>query len=505
MAVQIHSTARSYCELLESIGTRRVLRSILVVFWMATASAAAPAAQQAPWSALRALQADGARVSATVESLSGPSIHESLNAQQRLSPASITKVVVAATALDVWPADKSFETRVMINGRIRDGRVDGDLILNCDGDATLDHRDLWTLAGQVRASGVRMVSGDVIAAPPFGPLGCDNMDRCAALVSSDSTYDVPLSGLAVDFGAWCVEVQPTSAGQPAQLRACGGSALPIPVEGIIKTGGAKSKENFWLSRHTKDGIDTMRVGGTVSPGDRREVLRAMSDPALGAALLLRQMLTELGVKFGGSARVHYGPPVQADSTLARVHGLSLREQLGRMLRYSNNYIADLLTLNIAAARAPQPPRQLGEAAAILAGQMVRNAPAGTQPPTLYSGSGLTPENAVSAAEMVSLLRAQYHNAATFPAFYGGLVVPGQAPFAFLRGGSREWRERVALKTGTMNDPVSVCAVAGYLRRRDGGWMAFAIMVNGSDKRKHVPLYKAMEAIRSDIDALLDRY
>nr|WP_293250168.1 D-alanyl-D-alanine carboxypeptidase/D-alanyl-D-alanine-endopeptidase [Panacagrimonas sp.] len=424
----------------------------------------------------------------------------------RLSPASITKVVVAATALDVWPADKSFETRVMINGRVRDdGKIDGDLILNGDGDATLDHRDLWTLAGQVRAAGVRSVSGDLVAAPPFGPLGCDNMDRCAALLSSDSTYDVPLSGLAVDFGAWCVEVQPTSAGQPAQLRACGGSALPIAVEGSINTGSAKSKENYWLSRHTKDGVDTLRVGGTVSPGDRREVLRAMSDPALGAALLLRQMLRELGVKFGGGARVHYGPPVQADSTIAKVNGLALREQLGRMLRYSNNYIADLLTLNIAAARAPQPPRQLGEAAAILAGHMVRNAPAGTKPPTLYSGSGLTPENAISADEMVSLLQTQYRDAATFPAFYGGFVVPGQAPFAFLRGGSRDWRERVALKTGTMNDPVSVCAVAGYLRRRDGGWMAFAILVNGGEKRKHVPLYKAMEAIRSDIDDLLDRY
>jgi D-alanyl-D-alanine carboxypeptidase/D-alanyl-D-alanine-endopeptidase (penicillin-binding protein 4) len=461
---------------------------------------------QSSWSALRALQKDGARISASVESLTGSALHDSLNAQQRLSPASITKVVVAATALDVWPADKSFETRVMVNGRVKsNGKVDGDLILNGDGDSTLDHRDLWTLAGQVRASGVRSVTGDVVAAPPYGPLGCDNQDRCAALQVSDSTYDVPLSGLAVDFGAWCIDVEPTTAGEPAELRACGGSALPIAVEGSITTGSAKSKENFWLSRYTKEGTDILRVGGTVSPGERRQVLRAMSDPALGAALLLRQMLSELGVKVGGSARVYYGPPVQADSTIAKVDGLALREQLGRMLRYSNNYIADLLTLNIAAARAPHPPRQLGEAATILAGHMVRNAPDGASPPVLYSGSGLTPENAISAADMVSLLEAQYRDAATFPAFYGGFVVPEQAPFAFLRGGSRDWRERVALKTGTMNDPYSVCSVAGYLRRKDGGWMAFAILVNGSDSRKHVPLYKAMEAIRKDIDALLDRY
>ena len=471
---------------------------------LATASARA-SAEQLSWTALRALQKDGARVSAVVESLSGPSLDESLNSQTRLSPASITKIVVAASALDVWPADKSFETRVMLNGTLRDGKVDGDLILNGDGDATLDHRDLWTLAGQVRAAGVRSVSGDIVASPPFGPLGCDNEDRCKALAVSDSTYDVPLSGLAVDFGAWCVDVLPTTAGQPAQLRACGGSALPIAVEGNITTARPKQKENFWLVRHTRDGVDSLRVSGVVGAGDRREVLRAMSDPALGAALLLRQMLVELGVKVAGHVRVEYGPPKQADSSIARVNGLALREQLGRMLRYSNNYIADLLTLNIAAARAPQPPKQLGDAAAILAGHMVRNAPAGTSPPTLFSGSGLTPENALSAADMVALLKKQYRNSATFPAFYGGMVVPGQAPFAFLRGGSRDWQERVALKTGTMNDPVSVCAVAGYLRGRDGGWMAFAILINGGEKRRHVPLYKSMEAIRKDIDALLDRY
>ena len=88
---------------------------------------------------------------------------------------------------------------------------------------------------------------------------------------------------------------------------------------------------------------------------------------------------------------------------------------------------------------------------------------------------------------------------------GGLVVPRQAPFAFLRMGSAAWLDRVALKTGTMDDPHSVCGVAGYLRKKDGGWIAFTTIVNGGPRMKHVPLYKAMEAIRNDVDALLARY
>jgi len=477
---------------------------LVQAFWPIHVQAAQP--HQPGWTALQGLQRDGARVSAVVQNLTGAELYETLNAKTRLSPASITKLVVAATALEVWPADKSFETRVMLNGRVHpDGRATGDLILSGDGDATLDHRDLWTLAGQVRAAGIRSVSGSLVANPTYGPLGCDNVDRCEALESSDTAFNTPLSALAVDFGTWCVEVIPTTSGEPARLRACGGTPLPVAVEGSIKTGGARAKESFWIARSTAEGGDVLKVGGVIAPGDSKEVYRAMSDPAMGAAQLLRQMLVELGVSVAGPTRVQYGPPTQADSVLARVQGVALREQLSRMLRYSNNYVADLLTLNIAAARAPKPPSQLSEASLTLTGALTRNATSGSSSPRLFSGSGLTPENEISAAEMVSMLDYQYRNTATFPAFYGGLVVPAQAPFAFLRGGSRDWQNRVALKTGTMNDPVSVCAVAGYLRRKDGGWMAFAILINGSDAKRHVPLYKSMEAIRADIDGLLARY
>ena len=126
-------------------------------------------------------------------------------------------------------------------------------------------------------------------------------------------------------------------------------------------------------------------------------------------------------------------------------------------------------------------------------------------PRIYSGSGLTPENRLSAAEMVAMLGAQYRDTETFPAFLGGMVVPRQAPYGFLRRGNAAWLDRVALKTGNMNDPRSVCAVAGYLRRSDGGWMAFAILVNGSERLRRVPMYKAMEAIREDVQDLLARY
>ena len=58
----------------------------------------------------------------------------------------------------------------------------------------------------------------------------------------------------------------------------------------------------------------------------------------------------------------------------------------------------------------------------------------------------------------------------------------------------------------MDDPHSVCGMAGFMRKKDGGWISFAIIVNGGKtQNRHVPLYKALEAIRTDVEALLKRY
>lgn len=463
----------------------------------------------ADFTALKKLQSEGALVTASIYDLDKHELVQTLNPEQRLAPASVTKIAIAAAALDAWPADKAFQTRLLGMGAVKSGRLVGDLVLQSEGDATLDHQSLWLLVAQLRGAGVEAIEGRLLVNPPYGPLGCDNIDRCDALEKSDTAYNVPLAAVGIDYGTWCTSVQAGAIGEAAQLRGCGTSRLPVPVEGSINTVAANGKNTFWIERTTAEGQDTLRVGGAIPLGMDQRVFRAMSNPALGAGQTLREMLVEMGIKIGREVAVVYGPLAGSSHVLAQTEGLALREQLGRMLRYSNNYIADLLTLNLGAARLAKPPSQLGEAAKALADFVAstRGASKGSKPrpPQLFSGSGLTPENELSADDLIGLLDHQYHDTRNFPAFYGGLVVPRQAPFAFVRQGNADWLDRVTLKTGTMNDPRSVCAIAGYLRKKNGGWMAFAVIVNGGPKIKRVPLYKSMEAARNDIQAVLARY
>jgi D-alanyl-D-alanine carboxypeptidase/D-alanyl-D-alanine-endopeptidase (penicillin-binding protein 4) len=484
--------------------------------WMTQALAAgalilwlAPPAH-ADWSALQVLEHNGASVTALALDLDNGAVLQQLNPDRRLTPASLTKLAVAAATLNRWSADKVFETRLLAHGVLHGGELTGDVILGGAGDPTLEYHALLSLAVQAAGAGLTAVRGRIIVnLAPFSEVGCETHDRCGALVRSDTAFNAPLSAVGIDYGNWCVSVQPTTAGAAASVRGCGVARLPIPVEGTIATGTSQSKKTFWVERATNAGIDVLRVGGQMPLGPRERVYRAMSNPAMGVGLLLRESLREVGVSAPGDVIITQGALPGDAVELAQTEGLVLREQLGRMLRFSNNYIADVLTFDLGADMTGAPPAGLADAAKGLSAFVQHAVQAQSRTriaaPLLLSGSGLTPENELSARDLVALLAYQYHDSSHFPAFYGGLTVPRQAPFGFLRQGSEAWLDRVALKTGTMDEPHSVCGIAGYVRKKSGGWIAFAAIVNGSSTARHIPLYKSMEASRTDLEALLARY
>ncbi|HEU0195700.1 MAG TPA: D-alanyl-D-alanine carboxypeptidase/D-alanyl-D-alanine-endopeptidase [Nevskiaceae bacterium] len=458
---------------------------------------------------LQALAAHGASVSARVVDLDDGDTIASIDPSLRLTPASLTKLVTAAAAFTHWNADTSFTTRLLINGEIDNGRVHGDLILQGGGDSTLDDADLWSLAAQLRGAGINAVDGSLLVVPaPFGPMACGTPDRCKALKRSDTAYNAEISSIGIDFGNWCVTVHPTAPGNPARVSACATARLPIPVNGDIQTVGARGRQSFWVERRTTADGDSLQIGGNIPVGQPVNVYRAMSNPARGTGLVLAEILREIGVHFSGRVVVTSRVATQHAFGVAEVKSRPLRNQLDSMLRYSNNYIADVTTLDLASDLSRVPPTTLSEAGSALANFVARsNQQQGqsTSPPPLYSGSGLTPDNRLSANDLVNLLTTMYHDPRNFPAFYGGLVVPREAPFAFLRSGDNAWLDRVTLKTGTMNDPRSVFGIAGYARKRKGGWLAFAMIVNGSERVHHIPLYKALAAARGDLQAILARH
>lgn len=85
----------------------------------------------------------------------------------RLSAASLTKLATSLAALEAWPLDHRFETRIGISGTVEDGVLYGDLIVQGGGDPLFVWEEGIALANELQALGLRQVTGDILVLGDF--------------------------------------------------------------------------------------------------------------------------------------------------------------------------------------------------------------------------------------------------------------------------------------------------------------------------------------------------
>lgn len=480
---------------------------LLVAFVLSLPAADAQSGKGFP--ALQRLAAGHhARVSALALDLRNGKVLWRRHAARALIPASLSKLYVAAASLRQWGPNKTFSTRLIADGRMHDGTLHGNLVLVGDGAPALSDMQLWQLAQRAREAGLRRVTGDlVINESKFGPMPCSGIDRCKAENASRHAYAAPLSAAGVNFNTWCLAIRPGQRpGSPARLGNCADAAGAPAIEGRIETGSASSRPHFSVIRASHRRRESLSVSGSVpAASSARRVYRAVAEPAVHTAVLLRQALHGAGIDVRGRDRASYASPSQA-ALLAKVDGQTLRLLLPQMLTYSNNFMADTLTLDLAAEAGAPTPLELSRAAGVLirsnGHQAVPQTLANDAPPILLSGSGLSVGSRVSAANVAALLADMYGRTALFPSFLGALTVPMYSPFSFLNRSQGLWATHTAIKTGSLHHPVSVLATAGYARLDNGDWGAVAVIVNGTPDHPKLNVTGTMQAIQQDMNLLL---
>lgn len=116
-----------------------------------------------------------------------------------LVPASNEKLAVAYAALVALGPSYRIETTVFGDGELIDGVWRGDLVLKGYGDPTLSAGDLRRLAGQLRAGGVRKVTGEVVGDESYFDRRRVGPGWKAGFYGDESE---PLSALSVDRGRY---------------------------------------------------------------------------------------------------------------------------------------------------------------------------------------------------------------------------------------------------------------------------------------------------------------
>ncbi|PRY66866.1 D-alanyl-D-alanine carboxypeptidase/D-alanyl-D-alanine-endopeptidase (penicillin-binding protein 4) [Vreelandella songnenensis] len=468
---------------------------------VAAAALSVSASAWADFTRLGQLQEKGFSISAEARLLdtSAPVTLGSLNPERQMAPASVTKAYMAAALLNRFGPQHRFTSQLVSSGSIDNGVLRGDLVFEGGGDPGLTTENLWRLVQRLQMAGVNEVDGALVVSQwRFGPVDCITTDRCNARTRVTNAYSAPLTSAGVNFGSWCVNVAPSSApGEPARATLCDSQQPLITIDNQVVTRPANSGTEISAERITDERGDVMRVTGQISTNAMaQDIYRGAGDAAEETAKVLLGMLNQAGIVVRDPWRLTTLQPASNARRLAAVDSQPLQELLLRTMNYSNNYMADVLALNL--VQTPQAQlRQAGAAIETYAQQLP-----GHGPLTLYSGSGLTTENRTSAHGVNVMLEDMYRQSALFPSFVAAFQSPANGVMRFIRRGSPTFQNNVMLKTGTLNQPFAVRAAAGYFRTASGRWGVFSVLVNGSGNTPYISWPEVLDPLSLDLDAMI---
>jgi D-alanyl-D-alanine carboxypeptidase/D-alanyl-D-alanine-endopeptidase (penicillin-binding protein 4) len=462
-----------------------------------------------PLRSLAALAREGAKVSALVVDLGSGRPLASWEPNSLLAPASVTKLVLAAALLDRFGPEHTFKSRVLVDGDVKDDgrRLDGDLVVDAAGEPGLTNEHLWRLATDVARLGLRQVKGQlVLNTSRFAPITVNDRDvnRQASWSGSSHAYDGPLSAGAVNFSVVGVFVAPGSAvGQPANV-----ALEPYPLANTrlvntVKTVAQGQRTKVSVDRTTEQGRDVLRASGTVAIREpARTVYRSVSDPDRYALDVLEAFLLAAGVQVAGK-RVDRSEPKGRQVLV--LESQPLEWHLRGLLRQSNNFIADMLTIQLDGAERGKTLDQGNGAIDAFLAKVAREDGRARAGLRLESGSGLTPGNRLSAAAVVDVLRHLYDRDVWFGHTFAALPGAGVEGTLKRRFGSQDhaWLVgRLRAKTGTLSQPVVAVGLAGFSRSKSGLWTGFSILVNGGPRARGLTIEGARTAMEEDLANVL---
>ncbi|MDF5754561.1 D-alanyl-D-alanine carboxypeptidase/D-alanyl-D-alanine-endopeptidase [Spongiactinospora sp. TRM90649] len=417
---------------------------------------------------LRDPRLSASRAGVVVRSAATGEILYERDADRLFTPASLVKLVTAAAALDILGPGHRFTTRVLASGHHAHGVLHGDLHLLGTGDPAMLAADYGALAAKVAATGVRTVTGGLVADDTWFD---DERHGAGWLIDDESLYfAAPISALTAspnsryDAGAVIVTVTPAGRhGDPAEVTTTPRTGH-LAIDNRATTGATTR-----LRIRRAHGSDRVVVTGTV---DRPAAERiAVRDPTGYAATLFGEALAEHGVTVEGHT-AHAGTPAGARE-LAAHESMPLAELMAPLLKWSSNAQAEILTKTLGRAVRGEGTWRAG--LEVLTGYGSRH---GVRSGRLRDGSGLSRLDSMTPREVAALLLA-VRAKPWFATLRDALPAAGHGG-PLDRGTLRRRMDgtpaagNLRAKTGTMTE---VSGLAGYVDTADGEPLVFCVLLN----------------------------
>ncbi|WP_275559537.1 D-alanyl-D-alanine carboxypeptidase/D-alanyl-D-alanine-endopeptidase [Streptomyces sp. 5-6(2022)] len=391
----------------------------------------------------------------------------------RLMPASNTKLFTSAAAMGLLGPDHRFRTDVLTDGARRGHTLRGDLYLRGTGDPTMLAGDYDRLAKGVADAGITKVSGRLIADDTR--FDAQRVGRSWAADDESSYYAAQISALTLapdtdyDAGSVIVEVTPgAAAGDRPKVTV-------TPPNAYVRIDNRATTGSGGLTIERQHGSNTITVSGALPAGaaTAKEWVSVWA-PTGYATSVFADALERHGVRVAGPTRLGRAAPADA-RTLASHRSMPLKDLLIPFMKLSNNIHAEALTKAIGYETAGRGTWDAGLAAIA---DWLKKQDVDTGAVRQVDGSGLSRMDNIAAGRLTELLLS-VRDEPWYADWYASLPV-ACAPDRFVGGTLRSRMCSTPAagnargKTGSLT---GASALSGYVTDADGRELVYSVVLN----------------------------
>ena len=396
-----------------------------------------------------------------------------------VNPASLMKLLTTFASLDLLGPAWRWSTPVWLQGTLRDGVLEGNLVIKGSGDPKLVIERVWLLLRRVQQLGVREIRGDIV----LDRSGFAEPEASAFDFDGEGLrpYNVRADALMLNYKALAFTFTP----DPARGVATISTDPPLAGVGVdasVPLAGGSC--NDWRGALRADFADPLRLrfaGNYPAACGEKVWPVAYADAKRYNERAIAGMWLDMGGRLSGS--VHDGVAPATTPPTFTLSSPTLADVIRDMNKYSNNVMAQQLFLTLALTqRGSGTPEAARDLLRQWAGD--RLGPTAAAGLVIDNGSRLSREGRVSARLLAQLLLAAWASP-VMPELMSSLPVSGVD--GTLQQ-SRATLGRAHLKTGSLRD---VAGVAGYVLAYSGRRYVVVAIANHANANAAGPVFDAL--------------
>ena len=403
-----------------------------------------------------------------------------------LTPASNMKIVTTATALELLGSRFYFDTSLFYDGNIQDNTLIGNLYIKGNGDPTLgsefiaDDKEnfLKEWISVLNRAGIKKITGNIIVLDQL--FGYEGVSPKWLWEDMGNHYAPGIYGICVFDNMYRAYIQSSAPGNATAYLYMEPQINNLQITNEITASGDSSDEAYIFGIPFSNKV---RLYGSAPAYQSSFVVKgAIPDPGLFLANYFRDYLQQNGIIAEGEATTYRLNPVtpNEEKFICSIRSVDLASIIQIINVKSNNLYAEhlykvLTILNSIDIQEFWKKKGLDSNALFM-----------------YDGSGISPQNAISAGFLIDLLVYMYKRSENSQAFYESLPVAGRngTVASFLKNTPLNGKAR--LKSGSISN---VQSYSGYIENNGKRYAVSLIVNNFTGKRSE---------LQKDIEQLFNR-